>query len=174
VGTRIGWYFDGKRATGAAAKAPGGYWPAHMTLTLLGEMALFGGVIVGWELTGSKPAGAAQFIILAIAACAMGIQSAAVNQMGLGDVSTTFLTGTLTGLVSKLARPDTGPVGLRRPGILLGLLAGAVLAGVLLFSAPAVVPVIPLAAIASAVTLGSGAVRPAWLEQRRQPDAEPR
>lgn len=159
VGTRIGWHFAGKRSQGAAVQAPGGHWPAHMTLTLLVEVALFGGVIVGWELTGSHPAGAAQFIILAAAACGMGIQSAAVNQMGLGNVSTTFLTGTLTGLVSALVRPDTGPAGRRRPGVLLGLLAGAVLAGVFLANVPAVVPVLPFAAIIAAVVAGSRASR---------------
>jgi uncharacterized membrane protein YoaK (UPF0700 family) len=169
AGTRIGWHLAGKRSEGPPAKAPGGHWPAHMTLTLLVEIALFGGVLIGWELTGSKPAGVAQFIILAVAACGMGIQSAAVNQMGLGNVSTTFLTGTLTGLVSALARPDTRPAGGRRPAVLLGLLAGAVLAGVFLATIPAAVPVLPLAALGCAVTLGSGTVRPASLELPESP-----
>jgi uncharacterized membrane protein YoaK (UPF0700 family) len=166
VGTRIGWHLAGKRQEDPSANGPGGHWPAHMTLTLLVEVSLFGGVIVGWELTGSKPAGAAQFIILAIAACGMGIQSAAVNQIGLGNVSTTFLTGTLTGLVSAIARPDTRPAGRRRPSVLLGLLTGAVLTGVFLATIPAAVPVLPLTALVCAVTLGSGTVRLAWLEQR--------
>jgi uncharacterized membrane protein YoaK (UPF0700 family) len=155
IGTRLGWHLAGKRSAGPQPKPPGGYWPAHMTVTLLVEIALFCGVIVGWELTGSKPAGTAQFVILAIAACAMGIQSSAVNQMGLGNVSTTFLTGTLTGLVSSLARPDTRREGGRRPAILLGLLAGAVLAGVFLATIPDVVPALPLTALVTAVTLGS-------------------
>ena len=159
VSTRIGWHFTGKRSQGQGTNAPGGHWPAHMNVTLLAEIALLGGVITGWELTGSNPAGAAQFIILAVAACAMGTQSAAVNQMGLGNVSTTFLTGTLTGLVSALTRPDTRPAGLRRPGVLLGLLAGAVLAGVFLATAPAVVPLLPLAAVSTAVALGSGLLK---------------
>ena len=34
------------------------------------------------EATGSRPAGWAQYVILAVAACAMGIQSAAVVQLG--------------------------------------------------------------------------------------------
>jgi uncharacterized membrane protein YoaK (UPF0700 family) len=166
VGTRMGWHLAGKLQEGSPANAPGGHWPAHMTLTLLVEIVLFGGVIAGWELTGSRPAGAAQITILAVAACAMGIQSAAVNQMGLGNVSTTFLTGTLTGLVSALARPGTRPAGGRRPTVLLGLLAGAVLAGLFLANVPAIVPVLPFTALVCAVTLGSGIVRLAWLEPR--------
>jgi uncharacterized membrane protein YoaK (UPF0700 family) len=174
AGTRIGWHLAGKSLEGPQANAPGGRWPAHMTLTLLVEIVLFCGVVAGWELSGSRPAGAAQVAILAAAACAMGIQSAAVNEMGLGNVSTTFLTGTLTGLVSGLARPGGGLAGLRRPGVLLGLLAGAVLAGVFLANVPAIVPVLPLTALGCAVTLGSGTVRLAWLEPResaaRRPD----
>jgi len=99
----------------------------------------------------------------------MGIQSAAVGQMGLGNVSTTYLTGTLTGLVSAIAGPDSKRAGLRRPGVLLGLLAGATLAGVFLANAPAVVPLLPLAAVTAAVLLGSGTVTPAWVDPDRRP-----
>jgi len=158
--TRFGWHYARRRPHAPAGAVPGGDWPPHMTLTLLAELVLFAGVAAGWELTGSAPAGAAQLTILVVASCAMGIQSSAVNQMGLGNVSTTFLTGTLTGLVSSLARPDGNRAGLRRPGVLLGLLAGATLGGVFLAVAAAVVPLLPLAAVASAMLLGSGAVRP--------------
>jgi len=139
---------------------PGGEWPPHITLSLLIEMVLFAAVTAGWEFTGSRPTGATQFVILVLAACSMGIQSAAVNQMGLGNVSTTYLTGTLTGLVSAIARPDKKPAGRRRLGVLLGLMAGALLAGVFLATVPAVVPLLPLLAVAAVVTLGSGRFRP--------------
>jgi uncharacterized membrane protein YoaK (UPF0700 family) len=168
IGTRLAWHHAERRKPAPAATAPGGDWPPHMTLTLLAEVTLFAGVVAGWELTGSSPAGTAQYIILAGAACAMGIQSAAVGQMGLGNVSTTYLTGTLTGLVSAIARPGGKRAGLRRPGVLIGLVAGAVLAGVLLASAPAVVPLLPLAAVAAVVVLGSGKVRLAWLQKGTQ------
>lgn len=158
LGTRVMWY-HAVRDDGSGEEAPGGEWPPHITLTLLIEMALFAVVVAGWEFTGSRPAGATQFVILVLAACAMGIQSAAVNQMGLGNVSTTYLTGTLTGLVSAIALPNKKPTGRRRPGVLLGLLAGALLAGVFLATAPAVVPLLPLLAVAAVVMLGSGRIR---------------
>ena len=68
----------------------------------------------------------------------MGVQASAVKEMGLTDVSTTFLTGTLTGLVSSLVSPgqDT-PYGLRRFGVLIGLAAGAGLCGLLVATAAA-------------------------------------
>jgi uncharacterized membrane protein YoaK (UPF0700 family) len=168
AGTQLAWHHAERRAPAPAAAAPGGDWPPHMTLTLLAEIALMAGVVVGWELTGSKPAGADQYVILVVAACAMGIQSAAVNQMGLGNVSTTFLTGTLTGLVSAIARPDGKRAGLRRPGVLLGLLIGAVLAGVFVANVPAVVPLLPLAAVTAVVLLGAGNVRLTWLQKSSQ------
>ena len=160
--TRIAWYRTERRSAGPAVKPPGGSWPPHMTLTLLTELTLLLGVLAGWELTGTRPAGGAQFVILVVAACAMGIQSAAVNQMGLGNVSTTFLTGTLTGLVSAIARPGNKPDA-RRTGVLAGLATGAVLAGVLDAAAAALVPLLPLFGVAAAVALGSGRLRPSWL-----------
>ena len=108
-------------------------------------------------MTGSRPSGPAQYAILAVAACAMGIQSAAVVQLGLGNVSTTYLTGTLTGLVSEIFRPEA-KVGWRRPGVLAGLLAGASLAGVLAAHAAWAVPCLPLLGVATATVLGARSV----------------
>lgn len=155
TGTGIDWHHSRRAAAGPAE----GNWPPHVTLALCCELALLAGVLAGWELTGARPAGTAQYVVLAMAACAMGIQSATVNQLGLGNVSTTYLTGTLTGLVSSIVRPDS-EAGARRPGVLAGLVAGATLAGVLLAVAPRFVPLLPLLGVAAAVLLGSGRPRP--------------
>jgi uncharacterized membrane protein YoaK (UPF0700 family) len=91
----------------------------------------------------------------------MGVQSSAVKDMGLTDVSTTFLTGTLTGLVSSLVSPgqDT-PHGLRRFGVLIGLAAGAGLCGLLVATAAAGVPALSLAALITTLVLASARVSP--------------
>src|SRR5947209_7303455 len=93
---------------------------APVLWALLAELVLLAGFTGGWEATGGDPAGWAEFCLLAVAAAAMGVQSTAVRDMGLTDVSTTYLTGTLTGLVSSLAKPgqDTQQ-GVRRFGVLL-------------------------------------------------------
>jgi hypothetical protein len=77
--------------------------------------------------------------------------------MGLTQVSTTYLTGTLTGLVSSLASPgqDT-PQGLRRFGVLIGLVAGASLCGLFVATAADAVPALPLAALVSTLVLATG------------------
>ena len=86
----------------------------------------------------------------------MGMQSAAVNDMGLAQVSTTFLTGTLTGLVSSLVSPGKNtPHRLRRYGVLAGLAAGASLGGLLVATAPAAVPALPLAALITTLFLAA-------------------
>jgi uncharacterized membrane protein YoaK (UPF0700 family) len=96
-----------------------------------------------------------QFIMLALAAGAMGVQAAAVDQMGLKGVSTTYLTGTLTGLVTSLARPDRKGPGVIRPGVLLGLLTGALLSGLLVLTVPILVPLLPVGAMVVVLVLGT-------------------
>ena len=135
--------------------------PGHVRCALFAELILLAGFTAGWEITGADPAGWAQFCLLAAASAAMGVQSSAVNDMGLTAVSTTFLTGTLTGLVSSLVSPgkDT-PQGLRRLGVLIGLLTGASLCGLLVATAASGVPILPLAALVSTLVLSSARVSP--------------
>ena len=130
--------------------------PAHVSWALFTELVLLAGFTAGWEVTGARPAGWAEFVLLAVLAAAMGMQSSSVNEMGLTNVSTTFLTGTLTGLVSSLARPGQGMQhGARRIGVLIGLATGALLSGLLVATAPRVVPVLPLAAVITALVLSA-------------------
>ena len=130
--------------------------PGHVSWALFTEFVLLAGFTAGWEVTGARPAGWAEFALLAVLAAAMGVQASAVKEMGLTDVSTTFLTGTLTGLVSSLVSPgqDT-PHGLRRFGVLIGLAAGASLCGLLVATAPAGVPALPLAALITTIVLAA-------------------
>ena len=134
--------------------------PTRVNRSLVAELVLLAGFAVGWEITGASPAGWAQFCLLAVTAAAMGVQASAVNEMGLTNVSTTFLTGTLTGLVSSLVRPgqDT-PHGLRRFGVLIGLAAGAGLCGLLVATAADGVPALPLAAIITTLVLAAKPLR---------------
>jgi uncharacterized membrane protein YoaK (UPF0700 family) len=158
---------DGRGEDGdtRAGEGRAGGWSAHVTWALLAELALLGGFAVGWEVTGARPGGWVQFFLLAVAAAGMGIQSSAVKNMGLTEVSTTYLTGTLTGLVSSLVSHGSGtPDRWRRLGVLLGLAAGASLAGLLVATAPDGVPALPLAALVTAVVL---AWRPPRTEQDR-------
>lgn len=153
IGTRIAWF----HARTSGRERGGERWAPHLMMTLLVEFLLLSCVAVGWELTGGVPAGAGQLALLACAACSMGIQSAAVEDMGISGVSTTYLTGTLTAMVASIASPDKeSRAGLRRPGVLLGLIAGAGLAGLLLATVTSLVPALPLLAVAGVMVLLSG------------------
>lgn len=163
AGTRMAWFHasltrlpppsgpSGQRGT---KEAP---WPPHITTAMLLEFLLMAAVALGWEITSGHPVGAPQFLMLAGTACAMGIQAAAVLDMDLREVSTTYLTGTLTGLIGAMASPGRR-AGLRRPGVLLGLASGAVLSGLLVAYLPALVPGLPLAALTTVIILGSALV----------------
>ena len=148
------------KGTASASTDHEGALPGSVLWVLLAQLTLLTGFTVGWEVTGASPAGWAQFGLLATLAAAMGMQSSAVNNMGLTEVSTTYLTGTLTGLVSSLASPgqDT-PHGLRRFGVLIGLVAGASLCGLLVATAAAAVPALPLAALVTTIVLASVPLR---------------
>ena len=147
-----------------ASSEKDGVVPSHVLWVLLGELTLLTGFAVGWEVSGASPAGWAQFCLLATLAAAMGVQSSAVNDMGLAQVSTTYLTGTLTGLVSSLVKPgqDT-PQGIRRFGVLIGLVAGASLSGMFVATAADGVPALPLAALVTTLVLATG---PGWRRPR--------
>jgi uncharacterized membrane protein YoaK (UPF0700 family) len=129
--------------------------PEHVVRALLAELVLLAGFTAGWMVCGASPVGWAQFCLLAALAAAMGVQSFAVRDMGLAEVSTTYLTGTLTGLVASLARPgqDTRH-GLRRFGVLIGLVAGASLCGLLVATVADLVPLLPLGALLFTLGLG--------------------
>jgi uncharacterized membrane protein YoaK (UPF0700 family) len=155
----------GSSAAGSDAAGDGGVLPSHVLGVLLAELTLLAGFTVGWEVSGARPAGWAQFALLATLAAAMGMQSFAVNNMGLTEVATTYLTGTLTGLVSSLASPGKRtPNAGRRFGVLIGLVAGASLSGLLVATAADAVPALPLAALITTIV---AATRPGWRARRR-------
>ena len=123
-------------------------WPVTVTAALGAEFALMAGLSAGWLLTGGRPAADAQLILLTLAAIAMGMQTAAVRR--LGQMSSTYLTSTLAGLVTALAlrrRPEDWQ---RSTGTLLAIMTGALLGALTATQFPAWLPVViltPLAAV---------------------------
>lgn len=143
-------------------------WPSWLTVGLAVEFCLLALFSLGWELTSGRPSGVAQRLLLAAAGVGMGIQGATVRQ--LGEISTTYLTGTLTGLISALATGRT-PEGLRRSlGIFAALVTGAILSALITMYQPALLPIVVLAPIALVVWLASARFgpRPAAADQASQ------
>ncbi len=117
-------------------------WPRSATLVLAGEAVALIVFAIGWELAPAHPRTETQALLIAAAAVAMGMQSTAIRR--LGQMSTTYLTSTLTGLVESLARMRW-PAGQGRSlGILLAALAGAAAGTELVASAREWLPALQL------------------------------
>jgi uncharacterized membrane protein YoaK (UPF0700 family) len=136
-------------AIGSAIAPPSGHenrlGTRPLSLLLTGELAILVGYTIWWMVVGGHPGGWTQLVLLGIVACAMGGQSAAARQLGNPNAGTTYLTGTLTSLVSSLAgrhRPDPEAV-----VVILALLAGAAAGVGLLEAAPITVPLLALVGV---------------------------
>jgi uncharacterized membrane protein YoaK (UPF0700 family) len=122
-----------------------------LSLLLTGELAVLVGYAIWWMAVDARPAGWARLALLGGIALAMGSQSAAARQLGSPHVGTTYLTGTLTSLVSSVSarrRPDPESI-----AVLVALLVGAGAAAALIDAAPITVPLLALAGVGTAVAL---------------------
>ena len=164
-------------AAGVLAGAPiatrrvrgGEIWPPSVSVTLVAEFCVLAGFSVGWELTGGSPGSTARVLLIAALAAAMGIQSAAVRQ--LGGMSTTYLTGTLTAVLAELVTRDRASGVARSVGVFAAIVSGAVAGGLVAEHAPAWLPAVimtPLAAvvIASITQFDSAKAHPGPLRDR--------
>ena len=144
-------------------RGDGAHWSAWVAGALITEVVLLAVFTIGWQITGARPEGGARLFLLAVAAMAMGLQSGVVAMMGLAGVSTTYLTGTLTSLIGSVAGPGRGrgDNNGRRVAALCALAAGAGLSGLLLATAQAAVPAIPLVMLLAALATGFIWLRPA-------------
>ncbi|MGU3432398.1 DUF1275 family protein [Actinomycetes bacterium M1A6_2h] len=116
------------------------------------ELALVLALSLVWIASNAHPSGASQYIGLTLAATAMGAQSAAFTRVRLPGVSTTYFTGTLTGLVSGLV--TRRKVDRYAGAALCALLIGAIATGLAVAHAPLYSVLVPfflvLAAFVSA------------------------
>ena len=134
----------------ATRRARGGeIWPLSVSVTLVAEFCVLAGFSVGWELTGGRPGGTAQLLLIAALAVAMGIQSAAVRQ--LGGMSTTYLTGTLTAVLAEVVTRDRSSGVARSFGVFAAIVSGAVAGGLVAEHAPAWLPAVVLTPLAVVV-----------------------
>jgi uncharacterized membrane protein YoaK (UPF0700 family) len=137
-----------------------GTWPPSVTVILAVELVILVAFSVGWELAGTHPSGGGQLALVAVLAAAMGLQAAAVRR--LGQMSTTYLTSTLTALVAGLVT-GSKPDGMARSlGVLATLIIGAIAASILLEEARAWVPLVilvPLGLVIVASVAGFERVR---------------
>jgi uncharacterized membrane protein YoaK (UPF0700 family) len=153
--------YSGGVLAGAPLAARGGgragTWPDSVTVTLAVELCVLAGFSAGWELACAHPAGAAQLPLVALLAAAMGMQAAAVRR--LGQMSSTYLTSTLTGVLAAWATRSTLDGLARSVGVLAAIIVGASAGAVLVTTAPAWLPglvLVPLAVVLTMAVAGFG------------------
>jgi uncharacterized membrane protein YoaK (UPF0700 family) len=123
-------------------------WPWSVTVTLAAELCVLGAFCVGWELSGGRPRDGALLVLLVLTASAMGMQSAATRR--LGQMSSTYLTSTLTAVVAALATGKPPEAMGRSLGVIAAIVAGALVGGILAEKAHAWLPamvLLPLAVV---------------------------
>jgi uncharacterized membrane protein YoaK (UPF0700 family) len=144
----------GARVAGSPVKGDR-IWPRPVTLGLAVELVFMAAYAVGWWATGGSPGTGAALALLFCTALALGIQSSTVQRFGVSGMSTTYLTGTLTTVVIRLA----GGRGVREVWhsieILLGLVAGAAAGAALILLVPLFAPVLQLVALGAVVLVAA-------------------
>jgi uncharacterized membrane protein YoaK (UPF0700 family) len=141
----------GTRLTGIR-DPDGPRWPLSVTAALGVEFMLLCGFTICWLATGAAPTGRAELGLLATAAVSMGLQSAAMRGLGV-TVATTYLTGTLAGVIAALAGSPRSRGDRAGVAALIAAVVGALCAGVLLSKVPAAAPLLsvtPLAVVLAA------------------------
>jgi uncharacterized membrane protein YoaK (UPF0700 family) len=130
-------------------------WPQAVTRTLIAEICVVAVYAAGWEWAGGHPSRPGQVGLLMLNAVALGLQSTAINRFGVKGLSTTYMTGTLTTVVTSLAsgRPMSHVV--RSLWIISAMLAGAAAAAAGFLFAPRLVPLLQLASLASVILAAS-------------------
>lgn len=121
-------------------------WPARVTAALAVELVVLAGLFAGWAVTGGRPSGWVQGVLLGAAAVAMGIQTGAVRGIGLSGLSTTYMTGTLSGVLADIV--TGGRVRWRGVLLLAALFVGAGGGALLVVNAATVAPALPVGLLA--------------------------
>jgi hypothetical protein len=125
-------------------------WPVRVSYALAVEIGLLAAFSGEWLATGGHPGGGSRLALLLLAAAAMGLQSATVRR--LGQISTTYLTSTLTALFTGLALRRKPEGAGRSAAILVTAVAGAALGTLTAVNAPGWVPAAVLIPIAVVLT----------------------
>ena len=129
-------------------------WSPRLARALGLEWTLQAVFLAGWIVSAGAPDGFAAAALIACSGVAMGTQAAAARGLAPG-MPTTYVTGTLTALLSELsALGGLGADWWRRAAIVLALGVGAVTGALVLVLAPLLAPAVPLVVVGVVLALG--------------------
>ncbi len=146
----LGAFLVGAGAGGALAARRGTRRRNHIGAALAVEVVLIAGATLIVATVKIRIGGASGLAVIALLALAMGIRNATMRHVGVVDLTTTVLTGTLTNLATGLPIfGGSGKATARRLLTVLALLMGA-LTGALLLQVALVLAMGTAAALAAA------------------------
>lgn len=126
-----------------------GVWAARLTAVMVLETVFLALLWGGWLGSAAQPQPPWAEVMIVCSGAAMGLQSSAAQRLAVPSVSTTYVTGTLTSVITELAlfgHPTTGwPL---RAGVVLALAVGAGVDALMLLRVPLLAPLLPLLVVA--------------------------
>jgi uncharacterized membrane protein YoaK (UPF0700 family) len=126
-----------------------GVWARRVTAVLVLETIFLGALLAGWLATGAEPVRPWLEVLIVFSGAAMGLQSSAAQRLAVPSVSTTYVTGTLTSVITELAlfgHPTTGwPL---RAAVVGALALGAGIDALILLHVPLLAPLLPMLVVA--------------------------
>jgi uncharacterized membrane protein YoaK (UPF0700 family) len=169
-GVILGALFTGALITRRSSVSPkdsSPLWPRRISLVLGLEGALLTAAAVEWSRVYTAPSPLILHLLLSISAVALGLQSAAMLQLRIPGIITTYISGTWTSLVTGLTRLFTGRTPsssgsisweerlLMQGAVLAVYLGAAVSSGYLFGHAKGLVGVIPAPCVVAVALYGA-------------------
>jgi uncharacterized membrane protein YoaK (UPF0700 family) len=117
--------------------------PAHVVGLLAAITTVQCGFLAGWLLSGGHPSGVALDLLAAASALAMGGQTATARAWHTPGVTTTYISATLTLLLTDVAAARGSRADLRRLAVILAVVIGATVGALMLAHARDAVAIVP-------------------------------
>jgi uncharacterized membrane protein YoaK (UPF0700 family) len=128
---------------------PAGPWPHRVTWLLGGELACLGVFALLWGWLGGEPGMDWIYLFIGLSSFAMGFQNAAARHLGVPGLTSTVVTGALTGFMVELPALGISGTSQHRAGwAVVSLFAGAALGATLMVYARVLAPVLTAAVLA--------------------------
>jgi uncharacterized membrane protein YoaK (UPF0700 family) len=142
----VAFVFGAVAALRLAGLGPTRPWSTGFRAALGFKLLLQVTFLAGWLAVSGRPGTELEAVLIAVSALAMGTQTGAVRALAVEEISTTYVTGTLAGLIGELAeRTGSREDRARRALVLAALLAGAACSALLVLYARPAAPALPLA-----------------------------
>lgn len=137
-------------------------WPRRVSIALGFSVLTQIVFLIVWVAADKVLSTDAAYLLIALSALAMGLQSGAVMSLGVPAVFTTAATATVIEFASDLSNKTPSTTDIRRVGaVLVGLFGGAVAGGLLIAHAHDYAPILPLAVTALVIASASLVLKPA-------------